>query len=73
MNTDKIIAIIRRIKAGKTAAHAVPSHALFREVANAYGNAREAREILEELLSGGVIEAGPTINDRYIRVVEYYQ
>jgi hypothetical protein len=69
MKEERIIDIIRRIEARKTAANRVPSHATFVEVANAYGNADEAREELNRLYREGKIEAGRTLNDRYIRAL----
>jgi hypothetical protein len=65
---EAVIDIIRRIEADKRAASRVPAHALFIEVANAYGNADEAREELNRLYREGKIEVGHTVNDRYIRV-----
>jgi hypothetical protein len=74
MSTDTIIEIIRRIEAGKAAAHVVPVHATFLEVTRMSGNENEAKEELERLLSEGTIQAGDTINDRYVRVAgEDYQ
>jgi hypothetical protein len=74
MKPDRIMTVIRRIEAGKVAANRVPAHALFIEVANAYGNADEAREELNRLYREGKIEVGRTVNDRYIRVAgTYYQ
>jgi hypothetical protein len=68
MSTDEIIAIIRRIEAGKRAANTVPDHALFHEVARMYEDSNRAREELNRLYREGKIETGRTINDRYIRV-----
>jgi hypothetical protein len=69
MNPDAIIDIIRRIEEWRTATNTVPGHATFLEVANAYGNAGEAREKLNGLFREGKIETGRTLNDRYIRLI----
>jgi hypothetical protein len=69
MNPPAIIDIIRRIEEWKTDTDIVPSHALFIEVANIYGNVDEARKELNSLFREGKIETGRTLNDRYIRLI----
>ena len=64
--------IILEITADKKSRNIEPTHALFKEVyskAKSKGlNIEDVRNGLNELYLAGEIEAGRTINDKYIRI-----
>lgn len=67
-----IPSIIRSIITGRKRRHATPCHALLSEVlakAKEYGMGKEeVMDALKELRRGGMIEAGHTLNDIWIKL-----
>jgi hypothetical protein len=60
--------IIDRIEAGKIAARIFPIHATLIEIAGIHGNTDEVKAELNRLRTEGKIEAGHTLNGRYVHV-----
>ena len=67
-----LLDIVSRVRDEKREKRRFPDFCLETELSRHLGpiTREEARETLKELESEGIVRTGPTINDRYIEIVE---